>query len=231
MSEELEKLFACAPETKTSLAEFARLVIDENCLLKASMSSRRLTFSHLKTLYDLDMENVEFSAFRNLWSRKKEATGLLCLQYACIRDVVVAKASDYFLKIPYGEELTTEKTYHWVEENYPKRFSIVTATTVAKDLNSSWYQAGFFKGTRPRKRIKAKVSVENVVFALYLAYLNGYRGMLLLDNEYTRLLEQEPNETLANAEEAARNGLLVVRHLGDVLDVQFPLFSSKGDLA
>jgi hypothetical protein len=95
-------------------------------------------------------------------------------------------------------------------------------------LNSSWYQGHFFKGTHPRIRIKPIIAKENVVFALFLAYLAGYRGMLLLDNEFTTFLELPPNEILAFTESAAKCGLLTLRHLGDVLEVQFQVNQPAG---
>ena len=229
MSDELQKLFAYKSDITTSFSEYYEAVITDNCLLKSSMSSRKLTFSYLKNMYGLDMAKQPFYAFRRLWTTDKNVNGLLCLQYACLNDAVLKQSITYFLSKPVNSLLTTEDTYNWVVQNYPDRFSIVSATTIAKDLNSSWYQGAFFKGTRPRIRIKPTVANENVVLALFFAHLAGCRGMQLLDNEYTSLLELSPNEILERAEFSAKSGLLTMRHLDDVLEIQFPKLQSLGE--
>ena len=228
MSDELQKLFACKPDTSASISDYYEAVVIDNCLLKSSMSSRKLTFSYLKNMYALDIEKPVFRVFRRLWTADKTINGLLCLQYACFVDSVLKESVSYFLSKQINSLLTTEDTYNWVIQNYPGRFSITSATTIAKDLNSSWYQGHFFKGTHPRIRIKPIIAKENVVFALFLAYLAGYRGMLLLDNEFTTFLELPPNEILTFAESAAKCGLLTLRHLGDVLEVQFQVNHAAG---
>jgi len=227
MIDELRLLFQYCPDLNTSLERYDAAVIEENCLGKVSMSARKLTSGYLRTLYSLDSGKPPFRAFKTLWLKKDCNQNLLAMQCASNSDIVVHNSTDYFLAKKLDETITTETTQTWVETTYPNRFSEVSACSVAKDLNSSWAQAGYFHGTRPRKRVRIKVEMANAVYAFYLAYSEGLRGMSLLENDHTRLLEMDRGELISLATAAAQQGLLVFRHLKDVIEMQFPLFSHE----
>lgn len=227
MVDELQILFQYCPEMNTTFKQYNAAIVDENCLGKVSMSARKLTSGYLRKLYSLDCNNPSFLAFKTLWQKKDCNRNLLAMQCANNSDVVVHNSVDFFISKSIDETITTEMTKAWVEATYPSRFSNVSACSIAKDLNSSWAQAGFFHGTRPRKRIRVKVEIANAVYAFFLAYSEGLRGMNLLENDHTRLLEKDKGELVSLAIAAAQQGLLVFRHLKDVIDMQFPLFSQK----
>ncbi len=227
MVNELRMLFQCCPELNTTLDQYNAVIVNENCLGKVSMSSRKLTSGYLRKLYSLDCGNPAFLAFKILWLKNECNQNLLAMQCANYSDVVIRDSVDFFITKSLNETITTEMTQAWVEASYPNRFSSVSACSIAKDLNSSWAQAGFFYGTRPRKRIRAKVEIANAVYAFFLAYSEGLRGMNLLENDHTRLLEKDKGELISLAIAAAQQGLLVFRHLKDVIEMQFPLFFQK----
>ena len=199
-------------------------IIEENCLGKVSMSARRLTSGYLRTLYSLDYRAPSFRAFKTLWLKKDCNQNLLAMQCACNSDAVVRNSVTYFISKKPDETIDTETTQVWVETTYPNRFSSVSACSVAKDLNSSWAQAGYFHGTRPRKRVHVNAGMGNAVYAFFLAHSEGLCGLNLLENDHTRLLEVDKGELISLATAAARQGLLVFHHLNDVIEMQFPLF-------
>ena len=227
MVDELRILFQYCPDLNATLEEYSAAIIEENCLGKVSMSARRLTSGYLRTLYSLDYRNPSFCAFKTLWLKKDCNQNLLAMQCASNSDAVVHNSVGYFISKRLDETIDTETTQVWVEATYPNRFSTVSACSVAKDLNSSWAQAGYFHGTRPRKRVLVNVGIGNAVYAFFLAHAEGLRGMSLLENEHTRLLEMDKGELISLATAAAQQGLLVFRHLKDVIEMQFPIFSKR----
>jgi hypothetical protein len=61
-----------------------------------------------------------------------------------------------------------------------------------------------------------------VAYALFLGYLNGIRGQSLFTSEYAALLDCSPHEAMALAEDASRRGWIVMKRVGNVVEVQFP---------
>lgn len=224
MVSELSDLFSYSPHKDISSVEYTRAIIEDNCLSKISMSARKLTAAYLKELYSLDITNPVFSLFRYLWEKDPQSRNMLAIQYVYLNDSIVRNSASFFLACPADSLVTTENTLCWVEKQYGTRFSAVSACSIAKNLNSSWHQAGYLKGVRPRLRVKNSPTVANVVFALYLAFLSNKRGMGLFENEFSSLLELSSEDLFTLTESAARQGYLVFRHLGDVVDVRFPAF-------
>jgi hypothetical protein len=69
MLDELGALFQAASDPASSLADYQRAIIEENCLSKRSLRSRQLTLRHLKSLYCLDPQATIFRALRYFWQR------------------------------------------------------------------------------------------------------------------------------------------------------------------
>jgi hypothetical protein len=74
------------------------------------------------------------------------------------------------------------------------------------------------------KKIRVKPLVTPIVtaFALALGFLCGFRGRLLLDTTWTRLLDRSPAEITDLAVEASRQGWLTYKGAGSVVEITFP---------
>ena len=59
-------------------------------------------------------------------------------------------------------------------------------------------------------------------FAVLLGYLCGFRGKLLLDSTWTRLLDRSPSQLTDLVAEASRQGWLTYKAAGSVVEITFP---------
>lgn len=89
MVAELTDLLAIAPET-TTRAEFARVIVEENALGKATLATRKLTAQRLAELYGLDDSIPLFRLLRGLWKLDPDARPLLATLVALARDLSCA---------------------------------------------------------------------------------------------------------------------------------------------
>lgn len=120
-----------------------------------------------------------------------------------------------------GEAFAHEIAKH-LNEKYPKRFQASTALATAQRLASSWKQAGYLIGKVRKKRSRPAVTPVVAAFAVLLGYLGGFRGKLLLDTIWTRLLDRTPAELTDLVGEASRHGWLTYKAAGSVVEITFP---------
>jgi hypothetical protein len=66
------------------------------------------------------------------------------------------------------------------------------------------------------------VNFAPVSYALFLGYLNGVRGEALFHTEYAKLLDCSMERAIELAEDASRQGWIVFKRVGTVIEVLFP---------
>ncbi len=221
MAVELETLLDAVPSPEASCADYEKAIIEGNCLGRATLSARKKGAMYLKRLYGLDPADEMFRVFHRLWSVKKEARPLLALQRAWVGDSLVRDSSEYFLKLNPGDAITPEATAKWLREKRGDRHSEANARTIARNLNSSWHQAGFVAGVISRSRKRPLATPENMVFALYLSHLDGCSGISLFETPMSALLDISVEAMLPLAAAAGRMGLIGFRRIADVIEVGF----------
>ena len=122
----------------------------------------------------------------------------------------------------YGEQLICADMVTYLETQSPGRFSRVTFTSAAKNINSTWTQAGYLSGKVRKKRTPPSITPATVTYALLLAYLEGARAQRLFDSFWVRVLDISKEKVHDLAIAASQNGWLDYRRAGEVIDIRFP---------
>ncbi|TDO15262.1 hypothetical protein [Halomonas ventosae] len=221
MLSELSTLFDHVPEAAGKDAYLAA-IRDANCLAKRSGRSRQLTASHLADLYGLDPANPIHAGLRYFWSRDEDARPQLALLAAAARDSLLRDLAPAILAKPLGTSITRESVESAIEQRWPGRFSDVTRESIAQRVNSSLVQVGYLLGPVKKVRVHLEPATGAVAYALYLAWLQGGRGELLLQSPWCKLLDANQERLLELAAQASAKGWMVLRRVDNVIDIDFP---------
>jgi hypothetical protein len=212
--------------------QYLTAIVQHNALGKATQTTRQRTAERLVELYTLDLACPLFRLLRHFWDRDPAARPLLALLAAAARDLLLRELTPYVLSLPINGEVVASQVADQVRERHPARFRPTTLLSTAQNLSSSWTQAGFLAGRIRKRRTRSTVTPVVVTFALLLGYLCGQRGELLLDSTWTRLLDRTSDEVVELAVEASRQGWLVWKGAGSVIEVTFPgLLTPREELA
>jgi len=201
---------------------YIEAIRDRNCLAKRSGRTRDLTARHLTELYGLDSNNPIFAGLRYFWARDVDAHPQLALLAATARDNLLHKVTPLILKSPIDSVVTRESVEKLIQTLWPARFSPATLKSSAQNVNSSLTKSGHLRGRARKIRDKLQPTVAATAFALYLGWLQGERGELLLQTRYCRLLDESTERLLQLASEASARGWMVLRRVDSVVDVAFP---------
>jgi hypothetical protein len=222
MLEELSNLLEKVDDSKAAQDAYRTAIVEDNCLSKASGKTRELTFRHLKELYGLDPAIPLFRTLLYFWKREPEGRPLLAALGAFPRDTIFRASHGWITKFSPGEQIPREKIEERIAETFPDRFSPASLKSIAQNLNSSWTKTGHLEGRVKKFRTKAKPTPASTAFALYLGYLNGIRGEELFHSLYAKVLDARPAELMEKAEVASQRGWIVMKRLGNVIEVLLP---------
>jgi len=208
--------------------EYLKAIIEDNCLGKRSDKNRMLTARHLAYLYSLDPSVTLFRALRYFWQRDVDGQPLLALLCSYSRDSLLRMSAPFILPFTEGEVVTRLALEEYIEEFHPGRFSKATLKSTAQNLNASWTKSGHLIGKATKTRSKVITTPGAVSYALLLGFLEGIRGEMLFNTEYTRLLDCSIARSIELAEGASRRGWIIFKRIGNVMEVQFPnLFTAQ----
>ena len=224
MLDELNTLFGQV-EADAQFTAYQAAVCEHNCLAKRSGRTRRLTARHLAELYGLDPANPVHAGLRYFWSRDEAARSQLALLAAIARDSLLRDTIPVVLAKSPGEPVSREWLEDRIEALWPERFSPATRKSVAQNINSSLTKSGHLKGRVNKVRTQLQPAIGAAAFALYLAWLQGGRGELLLQSSYFRVLDVGSDRLLELAAQASARGWMVMRRVDNVVDVDFPALS------
>jgi len=220
MFKELALLFE-DQEQNASREAYVSAIIDQNCLGKQTVSTRKLTCQRLSELYGLDPSIPLFRILRYLWKADENGRPLLAVLTALARDPLLRVTSATILQIQAGEELMRKKLTDALRQSVDNRLNNGTLNTTVRNISSSWTQSGHLKG-RVRK-IRQRVAPTSIVtaYALLLGYILGIRGSGLFNTLWTKVLDTPAEELLSLASDAKRLGLLDLSQAGGVVEVSF----------
>jgi len=222
MLEDLRTLLFCVSNPASTKTDYLRAIEEDNCLGKRSGRTRKLTARHLISLYTLDPSVTIFRALRYFWNRDLEGQPLLALMCACARDPLLRLSVDFILKFDKNETITRKALEEYIDSKDPGHFSRATLSSTAQNLNSTWTKSGHLVGKAKKMRSKAMATHGSVSYGLFLGYLMGFRGEALFMTNFAHLLDCSLEKAMKLAEEASRRGWIVFKHVGNVIDVQFP---------
>jgi hypothetical protein len=222
MLEDMETLLDYVPDVNAERTEYFRAVVDDNCLGKRSVETRKLTERHFVELYALDPQVIIFKALRYFWKRDSLGHPLLALLCAYARDSLLRMSAPFIVGFHEGDRVQRLELEEYIEAMYPGRFSKAMLKSLAQNINSTWTKSGHLVGRVNKFRAKAKASSGAVSYALLLGYLHGERGKSLFESEYIKLLDCSFGEATEMAESAALKGWIIFKRLGAVIEVLFP---------
>jgi len=222
MLEDLELLFDAVANPAASKEDYFTSIIEDNCLKKRSVRTRKLTARHLTDLYALDPSIALFRVLRFFWQRDKEGHPLIALLCAYARDSILSSSAPFILDFSEGNIIRREVLEEFIDNKEPDRFSKATLKSVAQNINSSFTKSGHLTGRVKKIRSKPIPTPSAAAYALFLSYLSGIRGESLFHSEYTRLLDCPSHRTIELAEIASQSGWIVFKRIGNVMELLFP---------
>ena len=233
MVDALASLLAAVPANADADA-YESAAVEDNALGKSTDGSRRRTFRYLKELYMLRPDSLLFRALRDLWPMDPAAQPLLAGSCALARDCVFRASSAAILASHPGDDMAAAHFAEAVDGRFPGNYGDSTLAKIGRNTFSSWQQTGHLGGSSHgrKQRRRADCRPTNVAYALLLGHLEGVRGRALLDTVWARTLDQPIAHLQDLAVAASQQGLIDVRSLGGVFEVDFTLLlrPSEGEL-
>lgn len=212
----LEDAPAAAPR-----GDYARLVVDDNCLAKRTAANRRTALQRLTELYGLDRRLLLFRVLRDRWEHHESSRPLLALLLALARDPLLRATADAVLGCPFGERLSRQAVTAAVSAAAGDRLNPRTTAQVVRYALSSWTQSGHLRGRSAKIRQRVPATPAAAAYALLLGYAAGRRGALLFETPWCAVLDAGPGGLAAPAAAANRLGLLDLKQSGPMIDVSF----------
>jgi hypothetical protein len=222
MLEDLQLLLSYVIGQDANRNDYLKAIKEDNCLGKRSGKSRRLASRHLAYLYSLDRSIVIFRSLRYFWDRDVEGQRLMALLCAYVRDSLLRTSAPFILKLADETVVSRASLEEYIDHKAPGRFSRATLKSTAQNLNATWTKSGHLNGRSKKIRKRARATPGSVSYALLLGYLAGFRGEALFITDYVRLLDCSKEHAIELAEDASRRGWIVFKHVGNVIEVQFP---------
>ncbi|MEA3486854.1 MAG: hypothetical protein U9R20_04275 [Thermodesulfobacteriota bacterium] len=220
MFKELDLLFE-DQEQGAPREAYVSAIIDQNCLGKKTVSTRKLTCQRLSELYGLDPSIPLFRILRYLWQVDETGRPLLALLTALARDPLLRVTSPPILQMNTGEELMRQKLTDALRQSVQNRLNNGTLDTVVRNTSSSWAQSGHLTGRVRKYRQKVNPTPIVTTYALALGYILGARGSGLFNTLWAKVLDTSHEELVSLATDAKRFGFLDLSQAGGVVEVSF----------
>lgn len=221
MLADLERVLEHLGEGPADAAKVRRAIVEENLLGRETMRARREAAKRLVELYGLDDRFALFRALQRLWALDEEARPALALLVAMARDAILREAMPFIESLALGEAFNVPELVEHLRRRGQQRFSESSLRSMARNIASSWSQAGMLKGVVRKHRIGLKPRPASVTLAMFLGYLEGGRGARLFTTRWARVFDGGAEAVRICAVEASRRGLLRVAAIGDVVEVLF----------
>lgn len=226
MLTEVETLFAALP-SNADQGLYRHAVLEENVLLKRTVSNREKTLRFLRELYGLDPSDTVFKPLRFLWDADPPARPLLALLNAVYRDEVLRPSATVILATRPPAPVTKQDLASAIIEAYPRRFGTKSLDKVGRNVASTWTQSGHLTGRVNKIRARVTASVGAATFALFLGWLDGRRGLSLFDSLWAKLVSADGHELDALAFVASNRDWLRYKRLGSVVEIDFTDFLTR----
>jgi hypothetical protein len=224
MLAELESILFSVP-SGSSAGDYSNAILVRNVLAKTTESTRQKSLRHLRELYALDESVPIFALLRKLNALDPASLPLLALQAAWARDPLLRATTAPILNATEGARVETDSLSQAVEEVLPNQYPEVSRSAIARRAASSWTQSGHLSGRTNKTRARVKPSPVAITLAMLLGHATGYHGSGVFSNPWCRLLDLTADQARSRARDAHRAGLLNLRAVGEVVELNFPLFA------
>ena len=230
MLKELTQLFEYVSNISATIEEYKKCIIEDNCLGKKTYNNRVYTFKYLTQLYSLNVEECLFRSLRYFYKRDPDSLPLLTLLSAFARDTIIRKSTEYIMNLSIGEKPEKQIFQEFINKKFPNRFGEKMLQSLIRNLLSSWTQSGHLSGRVNKVRTRVVPSAGSVSYALLLGYLSENRGELLFKTDFINILDYSFQRILELAEESSRRGWMVLKRVGNVIEVSFPNIISQKEM-
>jgi len=220
MLDELSVLMRMAKQD-ANRNDYKLLIIEENCLTKRTVATRKLTDQRLSELYALDTKVLLFRIMRQLWDSDEIGRPLLAILLALARDPLLRYTSIPILRLHQGNEFSRQAFTDILNKCTGSRFNESTIDKIVRNTASSWTQSGHLEGRTFKIRRTVCPTPAVVTFALLMGYILGARGDVLFETLWAKVLDVSKDELIQIATDAKRFGYLDIKASGGIVDVSF----------
>jgi hypothetical protein len=220
------RLLFAASTPDTDYSELRRLAIDDNVVLKNTLSNREDVLNRLGDLYGLRQELRLYRTLRTLWDTAEQDQPLLAILCALARDPLLRATADAVLDQPIGVVVPTTSLETAIEVAFPQKYSPKTRLSVSQNTGASWAQAGHLVGKVGKVRNSVNAGPAAAAYALLLGHLCGVRGALLYETGWAAVLDTPPGALDGLAFAASQRGWVDYRRIGSVVEIGFSYLMS-----
>lgn len=218
MLAELAALLA-ASDTAAARRDYLSAIVDANCLSKPTAATRQLSGQRLSELYGLEPKLPLFRVLRRLWDADAAARPLLAILAAIARDPLFAVTAPSVVDLPPGAEFQRAPMKAALRAAAGERLNPAILDKACRNAASSWTQSGHLQGRTFKIRHPVAASAAAVAFALYLAHAAAFRGPNIFASPWLWLIDCDPSQARHLALEAKRLGLIGLKAVGDVVEL------------
>lgn len=217
---EMQQLHAALPPD-ASLEDYRRAIEDRNVLAKPTDSSRRKSYRHLVELYGLDASKPLFRTLRQLAKDQPADMPLLAMLCVYGRDPQLRQSFELIDSLSPGTALPRETMERHLEDGFPGQFSEAMKKSLAQNVNTTWTASGHLQGRAKKVRSLPRPGWAASTYAMFVGYLLGLRGEILLNSVFSRLVAAQPAQVSAHLATAASRHWLRLRQAGGVIEIDF----------
>ncbi len=219
----LSSLLAAVPVNADADA-YESAAIEDNALGKSTDGSRRRTFRYLKELYLLRPDSLLFRALRDLWPMDPAAArswpdrahwlAIACFVRAAPHPGLQSRRRHGGCGLRRGRRraLPGELRRQHARQDRTEHLLLVAAD-----------RSSHRELPRPQATSTRRLPSDERRLRALLGHLEGVRGLALLDTVWARTLDQPIAHLQDLAVAASQQGLVDVRSLGGVFEVDFSL--------
>ncbi len=204
-----------------SRGDYVRALVEENCLGKHTLSTRKLSLQRLTELYGLDPALPLFRLLRVFWDADEKSHPQLALLAALARDPLLRATVPVVLNMKPGDEIARQQMTDALAQAVAGRLNDATLDKVVRNTASSWTQSGHLEGRGRKRRVRITPTAASTAFALLLGFLLGKRARNLFETVFSRALDRDPDELMFLAMEAKRLGFLDIKSGGGLTVISF----------
>lgn len=228
MLSELSTLLRCC-KPDAARDDYITQMVDNNCLHKDTLATRRLTMQRMSELFGLDPAVPLFRLLRVFWQADEKAHPMLALFTAFARDPLLRVTAPVILNTKESEELARQQLTNALRDSVEHRLNDSTLDKVVRNASSSWTQSGHLEGRARKKRIPARATPVSTTYALLLGYLLGLRGQKLFQTIFARLLDKPEDDLAYLAMDAKRLGFIDIKSSGGMLNISFDAILTENE--
>lgn len=225
---ELQLLFDDHPAALSAKA-YRSLVINENCLARASISARQKLWKELRSRFRLDASDKLFKIFWTEWQRcgSDPERGLTTYVLLALNDRLVADLGVEWLfplLVRAPAELRAQEVRAFIERaaaQHPEvlRWSEKTASAVAQKYCASIRDFGLAKGIAKKVTVRPSLYGPPVRLLLRALRLTGTPDLEIIRHRIFRLLGIDVPEVINALGELNRLEQIRFRMQGDVVEL------------